>query len=415
MKLISPTQIAWSEPWFFLLRIRETRRWWQRLILALAVSALMFAVMHFFGGGQRAVVEVVGISLAAGFVLVLLLDTNKIQRDVTVKDDCIIVGTSMGRGWFHTIEFKDIQSIQLTRPEEWSRPYGAMVIDFGDEAFLVAVPNKVSLVTLANILNRLGVAVSLSGWEATDADTRIQVRDEVDLDPESAHGEVTLRPVDEQDGKLLSPLNIATQLAIALGPLLLAVIAGIAAGVHLYRNWADLSLPQITLIGGGALAFVVVSFLYLILIGQFVAAGWGIGVGLNRMQTRPNALFAGTETDLVAVEIFDRDVWTSVVAQSSDYGFLQVDRQQRCLRFEGNKLRWIVPAAALTTCRIEESLVGSEASPTEKRYFVVIAANNAGEEWEVGMVYVRTDIGNDTAERRQDRARLLFTQIAAIL
>ena len=46
------------------------------------------------------------------------------------------------------------------RPEQWNRPWGAMVIGLGGEGgFLLAVPKKVSLETLADILHRLGVAV----------------------------------------------------------------------------------------------------------------------------------------------------------------------------------------------------------------------------------------------------------------
>ena len=48
----------------------------------------------------------------------------------------------------------------------------------------------------------------------------------------------------------------------------------------------------------------------------------------------------------------------------------------------------------------------------EKRYFVVLAANNDGKPWEAGLVYTRTELGNDTAETRYKRAQLLFRQLA---
>ena len=51
----------------------------------------------------------------------------------------------------------------------------------------------------------------------------------------------------------------------------------------------------------------------------------------------------------------------------------------------------------------------------EKRYFVVLEATHSGEQWEVGMVYVRTEMGNDTPERRHARAQLLFAQVAELL
>lgn len=167
------------------------------------------------------------------------------------------------------------------------------------------------------------------------------------------------------------------------------------------------------LYGGGAVVGIIAAFFYLILVGQFIAASYGIAAARGRLQTRPNATFAGTEDDLVCVEIFDRESWTAVVSKSTDYGFLQLDRGQSRLRFEGNKFRWTLPIEALTACRIEESIVGSEADTNaEKRYYVVIAADNNGEPWEAGMVYTRTEMGNDTAESRYKRAQLLFSQLA---
>jgi hypothetical protein len=74
---------------------------------------------------------------------------------------------------------------------------------------------------------------------------------------------------------------------------------------------------------------------------------------------------------------------------------------------------WSLPISALIGCRIEESLVGSEAdTAAQRRYFVVIEAAKGDETWEAGMVYTRTEMGNDTSESRYKRAQLLLTQIA---
>ena len=98
---------------------------------------------------------------------------------------------------------------------------------------------------------------------------------------------------------------------------------------------------------------------------------------------------------------------------SSDYGFLQIDLRRGMFLFEGNKARWTLPVAALTACRIEESIVGSEADENaERRYYVVIAASHGDEPWEAGMVYTRTELGSDTRESRYERAQLLFARVA---
>ena len=194
------------------------------------------------------------------------------------------------------------------------------------------------------------------------------------------------------------------------------VIVWIVVGVVLYRHWTVMSVLAKILYGGGALLAIVVAFLYLVKIGQFISARYGIHAARNRLPTRPNAMFSGMEDDLLTVEIFERESWTATVSRASDYGFLRIDRQQAKLVFEGNKFRWTLPTSALIACRIEESIVGSEGNPkAEKRYYVVLVAAKNGGTWEAGMVSTRTELGNDTAESRYKRAQLLFTQLAEVV
>ena len=40
-------------------------------------------------------------------------------------------------------------------------------------------------------------------------------------------------------------------------------------------------------------------------------------------------MFSGQEHDLVTVELFPREKWTVVAVMAEDFGFLQIDRQQR--------------------------------------------------------------------------------------
>lgn len=418
MKLFSSTQISWNEPWFFLLRIREGWGWGWRVLLAVALSTILFLALYFFPPVQRGMGEMVGISLLAGFTLVLLLDVGNIQREVTVKDDSIIVNSAVGWGWewFTSFKLDEINAIHLMRPEEWEKAYGGMIIRSPDDNFLVAIPGKISLETLADILHRLQVEVSLSEWEASDSDTRIGVRDEIELDPATASGELTLQPIGSQEGPLMGAGPIAVQVVIALGPLLLALVGAVWVGVVLFRSWSDLTVLEKSGYIAGAVLGVVVGFMYLIKIGQFVAAKYGIGVARKKMQTRTDALFAGTEQDLIGVEIFERKSWTATISQSSDYGFLQIDSGQSQLLFEGNKNRWKMPLSSLTACRIEESIVGSEADANaERRYFVVIETKHQSEPWEAGMVYTRTELGNDTPESRYKRAKSLFMQLAEVV
>jgi hypothetical protein len=416
MKLFSSTQISWCEPWFFLFRIREASNWRIRIFIAIGLAVAMFIASHFFSARQLGLPREIGVSLAFGLLITAIPDIRNCQREVTVKEDSIIVNGAFGRGRFETFNFNAIKGVQLMRPAEWGKAYGGMAIVLADGNYLAAVPPKVSLDTLANVLHRLGVAVSLSDWEPSAGDTRIGIRNQVELDPMKARGEIGIRPVGAQEGPLLSPANDAVQVVIALGPLLLALIGAIVVVVILCRNWSDMSILARSLYGGGALLAIVAAFLYMVLIGQFAAVGYGVRSARNCMPTRPNSLFRGTEDDLVAVQIYDRKSWTATIAKSSDYGFLRIDRRQGLLLFEGNKFRWTLPTSALTACRIEESIVGSEGNPNaQKRYFVVLQAAKNGEIWEAGMIYTRTEMGNDTAESRYKRAQLLFTQLAEVV
>ncbi|HVJ67690.1 MAG TPA: hypothetical protein VM510_06895 [Caulifigura sp.] len=414
MAIFSSTQMSWSEPWFFLLRIRERPSWIKRFVAGLVVSVAMFAAM-FFSARHAALglPQTIGLSLACGFVLILLIDVPNLQRDVTIKDDCIIVGNSFGRGNFVTFDFAHIDAVELLRPEDWNRPWGAMLIDIPGETYLTAVPVKTSLETAADVLHRLGLPVALRGWEPSETDTRVKVQDEVSLPADAVRGVASIRPVEATEPKLTPPSAMAMQVVIGLGPTILALAGLIAAGVYIAMGWKTLPTTTKLLAGGGAFAAFVVSVVWLIKVGQFIANRYGVTVAEKQLRLRSGALFRGDETDLIPIEVFDRSAWTSVLAKTIDFGFLQIDPGRRLLRFEGEKNRWEIPTSALTALKVEQSHVGSEANQNaEKRYYVTLAAEHDGEPWEVGMYRTRTETGADTADHRSARAQALFRQVA---
>lgn len=415
MGLFEFAQISWSEPLLFLLRIRGRAGWRNRILLAFAGAAVIFVAMIAFQSEQRTPLEAAAIAVAAGAVILLLMDYGNLQREVSVYKDKVVVSSTLGRNWFKTIKFENVASINLIRPEEWERSYGGMILKTGGEdGFMVAVPVKVSLDTLANILHRLEQRVQLSDWEPSDADTRVQVKDDLQLDPDAAVGTIEIKPVEANEPKLNSGLDMAVQLVIALWPLLLVIGGSIWMGIDIYRTRDELSWLNIGLRIGGALVLFVMSFIYLMRVGQFVAAAYGVAVARKKMRVRPEAIFDTSEEDLVTVELFDRESWTKVTAMAKDFGFLKIDRSRKQLRFEGNKNRWTLPLSALKTCRIEESIVSTEANnEAERRYYVVLSADQPdGELWEYGLIYTRTEIGKDEYEMRHARAKLFMTQLA---
>jgi hypothetical protein len=416
MKLFSSTQMSWHEPYFFVVRLRERWGWIRRGILALIVSGVMFVVASFARNPPLETGKAIAVSLAAGLVLVALMDVGNIQREVTIKEDGILYNSAVGTMWTGFFALKDIRNVRLMRPEDWNKSVAAMLITTADDAFVLGVPHKVSLATIANILHRLGVQVALEGWEPSESDTRVQVKDEILL-PEGATrrvGKARIWAVDENESRLTPPMATVVAFVIALSPLALSLLGSVAAGIYLFLKWGMLEVSSRWLIGGGAFAALVASFVYLIVAGQFLAARYTVAVGKAVLRSRPGATLGGSDEELIPVEIFDRTAWTSVMARSIDFGFLQLDGRLGSLRFEGDKNRWDIPVSALTACRIEEAHVGSEGNQNaEKRYYVVIACERDGEAWEAGMIHTRTQVGNDGKDQRYARAQGLFGRISS--
>jgi hypothetical protein len=439
MKLFAKTEISWNEPLLFVLRLRRRKPWIVRGLIALGIAAILFAAMYFSRRPAFHLGSALGVSVMAGLVLVLLPDLAFFQREITIKSDGILCYGSVGPVTTSAeFPFTQVQSVDLVRPEDWGRPrpamllhrlgirmpgadgrpYGAMLVYSTDDSFLIAVPHKVDLATVANVLHRLGVSVQLADWSPSESDTRIQVRDEVVLSPQAAKHAAPARiwPVTEQDGRLSPTTATVVSFIIALAPLAVSLLGALAAAVYVIVNWNAVGTLNKVLIGGGALAAPVISLVYLILVGQFLASRYLIRVGQNRLRVRPNSLFNADAYGLIPVEVYDRTAWTSLFSKSVDFGFLQLDPRDRMLRFEGDKQRWNLPAAALTTCRIEEAHVGSEGNQqAEKRYYVVISVEHDGQPWEAGMIRTRTRFGNDGRDQRYALARELLGELEQVV
>ncbi len=382
-------------------------------MLSLGISAVMFVAMWFGGRQALGLVGVAGVSLLAGFTLIALLDVSNIQREIAVYDDQIICNSAVSNWYFQVFKFKDIHRVQLMRSGEWGHPGNVMLIHLANTTFLCGVPGRISLDSIANILHRFGVEVILNGWRPSDSDTRIQVKDELIIPENRVHGEASLQEVGTGEPKLNSPVSMTGEVILAIGPLIIWLIATIATGVYVYQNWNQLSGLHLGLIAAAEFGVFYAGLYFLINIGQFLSARYAVGFARKQMKTRSNTILSELNDELCPVSILSRDTWTTVVARPLDFGFLQIDRSSRKLRFEGNRKRWEVPLSAVSGCRIEESHVGTEGNQkAEKRYLVVINSVVDGEPWEAGMIYARTEVGRDTPESRHAHARTLYLQLA---
>jgi hypothetical protein len=74
----------------------------------------------------------------------------------------------------------------------------------------------------------------------------------------------------------------------------------------------------------------------------------------RQIRSRPDALVQADETGAILVEVIPRRNWTEVRLESADdLGLLVLDREKGELRFEGDKERRRIPAAAVLGCQVE--------------------------------------------------------------
>ena len=85
-------------------------------------------------------------------------------------------------------------------------------------------------------------------------------------------------------------------------------------------------------------------------------------------------------------------------------GLLLVDKARRELLFEGDKERWRVPAASITTCEVEKYVHGQGAGAT-RRFYVVLRATRREGFWEVP-IRERRGYGLLSAKRKKLANRL---------
>jgi len=206
-------------------------------------------------------------------------------------------------------------------------------------------------------------------------------------------------------------------------------------------------LPLLLMLGGGGLAYVaVVVFLpvdgnnvtptevavgvILAVVGTVVAAAsayWGLRnatrVGnwyLRRLARReigdrPDGLVNPEDPTAIFVEVVPRQNWGRLMLETAtDVGFLLVDEERREVRFEGDRERFRIPAAAILSCEVEETTFGEGTEGAIRYYLTVIQADEPSGVWEVPLAY-RGDFGQLGARTREERALALRDRILSLI
>jgi hypothetical protein len=121
--------------------------------------------------------------------------------------------------------------------------------------------------------------------------------------------------------------------------------------------------------------------------------------------------------DSIFVEIIPRANWNRMMLENAtDIGFLAVDVPGREIRFEGDKERYRIPAAALKSCTLEKSLLTSAARPNAPGiWLVVIRAFGESEIWEAPVAPRLNSSVLYGSKLRKRAAEALQSKIKALL
>ncbi len=130
------------------------------------------------------------------------------------------------------------------------------------------------------------------------------------------------------------------------------------------------------------------------------------------LSRRYGKLVEPDDPDAIFVEIIPRINWGKVkLENATDIGLLVVDKWRKELRFEGDKARWRVPAAALVRCELESFLMGESEIKVRVHCAVVYAMHNDGI-WEMPL-RERTKLGL-FASLSKERATRISDAVAQI-
>jgi hypothetical protein len=415
---MSKTLLTWSEPFLFVSRLRTGQEWLWRLAYVAGITTVAFVLFRVFRGGLPWLTAL-EISLVIGVILTLLPDLLFLQRELSVSSDAIEwEANGVKFSITGSLPHANTALVEFYRPGEWRFRFAGMRVQLhGGQWFIFAVPTRKKLETIATILTRQGVLVTLSGWDPTTADTRTRVEDELTFDHlQATTRDAVFSTVPPEEQKLVPIVgNILASLTGA-GPLLVGLLAMIGTWIYLGVYWGQLAASECWIIGVGGIAGCVLSFLYVLFIGQFIEKAIMISMARKSLRMRTNPLVNAEDDDVYSVTLYSRENWTNVILKSFDFGFLQVSRRLGALVFEGDKERWTIPLTSLTAVRIEEAAVGKEgAENAEIRFFVVIGTYRDDVPWEIGLIWSRTQWGNDNADARRKRMRALFDELSSAI
>jgi hypothetical protein len=237
---------------------------------------------------------------------------------------------------------------------------------------------------------RFKVFEAVAGRSAVSALMSESQADEVVEDKNTTYAEITTAPAD-QSGKVLARKTVVIASLFSF-----ALLIGLFAGLGLMLGGIFLGFPDhppvegvspgakqlgISLIIVGGVSFGVSIVISLIDSSMF-GNRYIRKVLLQELSRRTSLMVDPNDPDALFVECVPKMNWGKMMLDNAaDVGLLVVDRQKREIRFEGDRERWRIPAAAITYCQFEV-FVQRQGHAKTKIYYAVVRANHRGGFWE---------------------------------
>ncbi len=273
------------------------------------------------------------------------------------------------------------------------------------------------------LARRFPVFGSSGGSTAPAGTTAERAMETGRIDYSAAHAP-EIRPVGtEFAGKVLTKRNalIGTLLSLAALVLLFAGL-GLAAWGGMTAFPDDKSRqpvsPETKTIGIAALSVGLALFastaVFFLVNPSYFGNRWFLKVVKHEFARRTGSLVDANDPEALFVEVVPKLTWGKMMLDNaSDVGFLRVDKARREVLFEGDKERWRIPGAAVTSSEVEYFVQGQGTHAATKIYYTVLRVQHPTQFWEAP-IRERTGLGLFRSRRRKRSAERLSAAIRAI-
>jgi len=228
----------------------------------------------------------------------------------------------------------------------------------------------------------------------------------------SAAATVEDLPADEV-GHVLGGRSRAFLVAVNFVPLVLGLLVVVGLIVVLVLYWSALPYIGRASLAGLALGALVGTFVlcekYADYPPNWLQHRWLV----SAIRRRGKALVDPDDPEASYVGIIPRKNWGRLMAEvTEDIGYAKIDRARRVLLFEGDRKRWMIPAASIESCDMEEFCVGPP-SPKENTVFAVavLRVNVGGKVWEAPLSPTKVAPQRPLGPERRARAKALIKKI----